>query len=75
MHLSPAKHVIEQFGGINRTARVLQKDPASVYRWTQKRRDIPKGTIPSQNFRRILKEAKRFNLDITVEDLVFGRNK
>jgi hypothetical protein len=63
--MSPAKYVISQFGGVNKTANAIGRDPSSVCRW--------KHNIPPKLYRRILNMAKRKNLDITEKDLIFGR--
>jgi hypothetical protein len=75
MYLSPAKYVIHVFGGVRPTARAIGRDPSTVCKWplprAQKGCD---GKIPGGVFRTILKEAKKRKLDITANDLIFGRN-
>jgi len=74
MKLSPAQYVIQTFGGVRDTARILGVLPTSVSRWKLRRpKRGDRGLIPSHLHRKILKKASKLNLDITPFDLVWGR--
>jgi len=68
MHLSPAEYVIHVFGGVRATARAVGRYPNAVCRWKKK-----SGHIPSAAQRVILSVAKKNNLSITPNDLVYGK--
>lgn len=74
---SPAKVVIETFGGrrgVSRIARELQLQRCTVWRWTQpKDRYGTGGQIPYRYQRRLLLLAKEMGLPLSAEDLVLGR--
>lgn len=75
MHISAAEHVIKQFGGIRPTARALKCGVTSVARWKRPRsKDGTAGSIPEPYMRTIMEIAYQKKLDITANDLVFGRN-
>jgi hypothetical protein len=65
--ISPAEVVIESFGGIRATARVLHLDPSAVSHWRFS------GRVPGFHLRRILVLAKQHGIEITAEDLILGR--
>lgn len=69
-HMSPAEHVINQFGGIRATARAIKYAPSAVQKWKKRRRNLPAGTIPASAHLKILKAAAILHLDIYAEDLV-----
>jgi hypothetical protein len=70
---TPAQRVIEAFGGVRKTARLLELNPATVCRWTKPRPPDGRGSgglIPSDHHRSILDAAKREGVAITAEDLI-----
>ena len=72
--MSPADIVITAFGGVNDTAKALNRDPSTVSRWRlSKEHKGCGGSIPSGVQRVILEEAKKRGLDITPNDLIYGR--
>ena len=72
--LNPAEYVILVFGGVNATARALNRSPGSVSMWrAPKSKKGLGGRIPSQAQLLILKKAKQLKLDITPDDLIDGR--
>lgn len=74
MHLTPAEFVIYRFGGVHATARAIGRTPASVCKWQKPRKwKGSKGYIPVEAQKRILKVASDLQLDITLEDLHYGR--
>lgn len=66
--VSPAQIVVTAFGGVRAAARVLCVDPSCVSRWQSS------GLVPTSRQRRILELAWKMGIDITANDLVFGRN-
>jgi len=63
------------FGGVKATARAVGRTPGAVIFWKHpKTRGGRGGNVPSIAQRIILKIAKRDGLDITPEDLTYGRN-
>lgn len=74
MHLSPAEYVIHVFGGVRATARALDKYPSTISKWqNRKTEDGLLGQIPGSAQRQILEVAKAKGLDITPQDLIFGK--
>ena len=66
--MKPGEYVVEVFGGVTKAANALGVSPGAVSRWKSgKRRMGPDVMI------KILKTAKKLNLDITTNDLIFGR--
>jgi hypothetical protein len=74
MHLKPSEYVVKVFGGVRATARAIGRCPASVSKWSDKRKNRGcDGNIPSRAQRIILDIAKRKKMDITPSDLINGR--
>lgn len=66
--MTPAQYVIYVFGGVRKTARALHRDPAGVTRWKKS-----SGNVPNLAQRQILDVAEKMGLDITPNDLIYGR--
>lgn len=63
------------FRGVRATARAIGRNPSTVSKWQRERE--AKGTsgeIPGSAQRTILAAARERGLDITAEDLIFGRD-
>lgn len=78
MKLNPAEYVILIFraNGIsqNRLAILLGTCPANISGWQHRdHKTQAKGTIPAVWRKPLLELAKEHNLDITLEDLEYGR--
>lgn len=74
VHLNPAQYVLFIFGGLRRTARLLELNHSSILRWSRpKERNGTGGIIPSWHRHLILTLAQQWDLDITSHDLDFGR--
>lgn len=67
-YLTPVETAIEVFGGVRVMARAIGRDPASVCRWQQN------GTIPANIQTKVLEAAKDLELDLTPEDIIYGRS-
>ena len=65
--ITPAALAIRMFGGVNALARDLDLDPAAVSRWQKN------GTIPSYIQRKLLEIAWDKDIDITAEEIIFGK--
>lgn len=65
---SPAEFVIMKFGGIRPTARATGYQPNAILKWRYR-----KGFVPTSAQPVILKAAQDMGIDITAEDLIFGR--
>lgn len=69
-HSKQAQSIYKKFGGARNLARLLGKNPSTVYRW-----DYPKtkggtdGLIPSSALREVIKLAFLHGILITAEDL------
>lgn len=76
MHLSPVEYVIKILAGgrVSAAAEMLGCDRSSIYRWKSpsERRGCD-GNIPRRLQRRILDTAKARGLDLTADDLIYGR--
>ena len=74
MKMTPADYAIHIFGGIRPLARAIGRSHTSVSKWRYRRENRGcNGNVPSLAQRRILEIAKKKKLDITPEDLVYGR--
>lgn len=56
--------IINKFGGVRSTARIIKRSPGAVCHW-KKRRHIPLKAIKD-----LMVAAKKLNIKIKVEDLV-----
>ena len=75
MHLNPAQYVIQMFGGVRATARAIGRVPGAVINWKRaKSRGGNGGEIPGPSQRLILIFAKKKGMDITPNDLAYGRD-
>ena len=76
MRTSPAQHVVNQFGGLRRTARKLGLSHTAVWLWLQPAsRRGSGGKIPNRLQSKIRQIAIEEGRDITYEDLIDGRFK
>lgn len=74
VHLSPAEYVIFCFNGVRATARAIGRTPSAVSKWQKyKDKDGRVGGVPRGVQSEILAAAKRLDVDITADDLVYGR--
>ena len=75
-HLSPAEYVIHVFKGVRATARAIGRTPSAVSKWPKPKnvdRQGCDGRVPQKVQARILDEAEKRGLDITLNDLFYGR--
>lgn len=74
VHLSPAEYVIFCFQGVRATARAIGRTPSAVSKWQKyKDKDGRVGGVPRALQSDILAAAKKQGLDITADDLIYGR--
>lgn len=74
MYYTPAEWVISVFGGVRKTARAVGRDPNCIVRWKRpKGKRGAGGVIPTLAQQKILQLSRQFNLDITANDLIEGR--
>lgn len=66
-HRTPVELAISGFGGVRPLARAVNRDPAAISRWQKS------GTIPSSVLRVLLKEARERGIELTSDDVIFGR--
>ncbi len=76
MHLKPAQYVIKSFGGVRSVARLLKVQPSTVARWgyPKGKRQGREGFVPYEYFTQILLSAKRKGVDVSLNDLISGRD-
>jgi len=67
--ISPAQYAIEVFGGVSALARAVGRSRSSVSEWQTE----TEGKIPRKAAEKILEIAHDRGLDITSNDLIFGR--
>jgi len=73
--MTPARIVINRFGGVRSLARLMKLTPGSVCRW-----DMPKsrrgsgGFIPARHHGLLLELAKEQGKPLTLEELCFGNH-
>lgn len=73
MHLNPAEYVIHILGGVRPAARSIGRNPGAISRWRTATRYGCIGSVPSSAHRKILALARARRLDITPNDLSYGR--
>lgn len=74
MHMKPAEYAIHAFQGVRSLARALGRDPDQISRWKRpKTSNGCSGGIPKSAMKPILEAARCKGIDITAEDLLFGR--
>ncbi len=74
MKLSPAEYVAYIFGSARQASLMLERDESAVSRWNMKSwRGGRDGRVPDTDMVRLLTIAKKRGLDLTAEDLIFGR--
>jgi hypothetical protein len=65
-----ASKVIAKFGGVQRLAALLKRDPSGIYRWEQTRLEGgTDGIIPASAMPSVLEAADALGIEITAEDL------
>jgi transposase-like protein len=71
--MTPADIVISRFGGVRPLARLLGKDPSTIYRWKQPAdRGGLDGRVPSAVQVRLLDLARKRGVELSPADLVLG---
>ena len=71
--MTPAETVIDLFGGVSATARVLGVDVTSVARWRHYQGNDGKvGRVPQRYFEPLLKAAAAEGKHLTPDHLIFG---
>ena len=63
---NPANVVIDLFGGVRATARVIKRSPGAVSKWKKL------GFVPSKHHRPLLDAAKAARKRLTPEMLILG---
>lgn len=66
-NLTPVDICIKAFGGVRKLAKAMGIDPAAVSRWKKR------GTVPAYIQKKLLTVAKAQGLEISADDLIFGR--
>jgi hypothetical protein len=67
MNTTPAKLVIERFGGIRRLARSVGLSPSTVCRW-----QMGAGEIPRKRWAQVLEAAGSSGIELSLNEVVFG---
>jgi len=63
--LNDANFIIQQFGGVKRLAKAINKDPATIYRWTYpKSKQGTGGLVPSSALSSIIDAANVLNISL-----------
>lgn len=68
--MSPADTVIQLFGGVSPTAKILGIDTSAVCLWRTRG-----GAVPQKRFAALLLAAQQRGLDLTIEHLVNGSSR
>lgn len=68
---TPATVVIETFGGVRKTARLLGIDAGAVSRWGSR----DGGAVPAKHYLTLIAAAKAMRKKLTPNDLVLGREE
>lgn len=75
MHMNPAQYVVHVFGGVRKTAKEIGRSPSSVSKWNKPcARKGCGGMLPRLAQEAVLHVAKIKKLDITPDDLMYGRD-
>ena len=71
--MTPAEIVISRFGGVRELARLMNKDPSTVWRWQAPvAQGGMGGRIPSTAQARLLGMARERGIPLTADELVIG---
>lgn len=71
---SPGEYAVHVFGGVKKLARILGMEPTNISRWQRSRHEGgPRGLIPNKKQKVVLDIAKERGLDLTAEDIIYGR--
>ncbi|MEO1889192.1 MAG: amino-acid N-acetyltransferase [Cycloclasticus sp.] len=63
-----AAHIIQQFGGVKSLALAINKDPATIYRWTYpKHKGGTAGLVPRSALKKIHAAAQLLNITLDVD--------
>lgn len=77
MHLSPVEYVIKILaqGKVVKAAKIIGCDRSTLYRWRgpSGKRGC-NGEIPGKMHKKIIEIARERGLDLTAEDILFGRS-
>lgn len=73
MNQTPASVVIEAFGGARAVGRALAIQHTSVLLWDKPRPGGSGGLVPSSHHVPLLRLARERGLDLTENDLIWGR--
>lgn len=72
--MTPARYIIEQFGGVRAAAKAIGVAPSTVSTWNKRRTTTDyrglNGRIPAKNWDAILRAAKRRKKRITYKNLL-----
>lgn len=69
--LTPAATIIDLFGGVRATARMLGLNPSAVSRWAMPpEKKGTGGAIPQRHWSTILDAAKKQKIKLTVSHLI-----
>lgn len=74
-HMTPAECAAAAFGGIRPLARVVGVQPQTVHQWVHPRNADALGHVPAERMAAILSIARKRNLPLTADDLIFGRTQ
>jgi len=75
-HLNPAQVAMQEFGGCRKLADLLGLSPSTVSRWARSRaKKRMEGAIPAWVQPKILELAKDYGVNLTAEDLIYGRTQ
>ena len=66
--LTPVQLAINEFGGLRKLARSINRDPAAISRWKSTH-----GNIPSSIQRKLLTAAWDRGIQLSAHELIFGR--
>ncbi len=68
VHLSPVEYVVHIFSGVRAAGRAAGRHGTVVAKWRKS------GRIPNTAYIPLLEAAKERGLDLTANDLIFGRS-
>ena len=65
--MTPQQLVIQRFGGTRKLATILNISHSSVVRWRE--------LVPAKYHIKLLEQAKRMNIELSSDELIYGGKK
>lgn len=69
-YLDPAKSIIEMFGGITATSKIVERHPTRIAKWRKAKPEGTGGDVPRDALKLLAKEAARIGKSMEFAGLI-----